>query len=201
MHESLQRRRRELFPRSLSSLSGLPLLLTSPLQPRGTATAPITYTIRRRTVHSARSPAALFRLPIAVPPLACKDMLTVRRRSAQARKNAMAPTAWSAPLEKIERLAETRERLIPCSVWTSAWAPKTKKMRLLEIRRAHPLSHRVSLVHTFAYQNVLFQITPDRSCCRAETPRAHPERRAHFVNVHPASRSIQLSDMTCYNHS
>jgi hypothetical protein len=22
---------------------------------------------------------------------------------------------------------------------------------------------------------VLFQITPDRSCCRAETPRAHPE--------------------------
>ena len=117
----------------------------------------------------------MFRLPIAVPPLACKDMLTVRRRSAQARKNAMAPTARSAPLEKIERLAETRERQIPCSVWASAWAPKTKKMRLLEIRRAHPLSHRVSLVHTFAYQNVLFQITPDRSCCRARTPRAQPE--------------------------
>ena len=48
-------------------------------------------------------------------------------------------------------------------------------MRLLEIRRAHPLNHRESLVHTFAYQNVLFQITSDRSCCRAETPRAHPE--------------------------
>ena len=101
-------------------------------------------------------------------------MLTCRR-SVQARKNAMAPTARSAPLEKIGRLAETRERQIPCSVWASAWAPKTKKMRLLEIRRAHPLNHREPLVHTFAYQNVLFQITPDRSCCRAETPRAHPE--------------------------
>ena len=78
-------------------------------------------------------------------------------------------------LEKIERLAETRERQIPCSVWASAWAPKTKKMRLLEIRRAHPLNHREPLVHTFAYQTVLFKITSDRSCCRAETPRAHPE--------------------------
>ena len=108
-------------------------------------------------------------------------MLTCRR-SAQARKNAMAPTARSAPLEKIERLAETRERQIPCSVWASAWAPKTKKMRLLEIRRAHPLNHRESLVHTFAYQTVLFKITSDRSCCRAETPRAHPEISIQCTN-------------------
>ena len=129
----------------------------------------ITYTIRRRTVHGRRRLCSVCRAP-----LACKDMLTCRR-SAQARKNAMAPTARSAPLEKIERLAETRERQIPCSVWASAWAPKTKKMRLLEIRRAHPLNHREPLVHTFAYQTVLFKITSDRSCCRAETPRAHPE--------------------------
>ena len=74
----------------------------------------------------------------------------VRRR--QARKHAMAPTARSAPLEKIERLAETRERPFPCSVWASAWAPKTKKMRLLEIRRAHPVHHRAPLSHTSPYK-------------------------------------------------
>ena len=94
--------------------------------------------------------------------LACKDTLTCRR-SAQARKNAMAPTARSAPLEKIERLAETRERQIPCSVWASAWAPKTKKMRLLEIRRAHPVSQRVSLFLQVPSRTPLFKWICDRS--------------------------------------
>ena len=64
-------------------------------------------------------------------------------------------------------------------------------MRLLEIRRAHPLNHPEPLVHTFAYQNVLFQITFDRSCCRAETPRAHPE-----IGARPYPRRLTEKKVT-----
>ena len=51
---------------------------------------------------------ALFGLPCTA---GVQGHVDVRRR--QARKHAMAPTARSAPLEKIERLAETRERPFP----------------------------------------------------------------------------------------